>query len=335
MEKINRELLISQLELVHAGISTREVIEQSSCFVFRDGYVYTFNDEIACAQKCCLNIEGAIPHAPLKAILQKLPEEDLKVGVVKGELQIQGARKRVGVRMESDILLPIDSFEQPEEWLPLPENFGDAVRMVGECVSKDQSQFSLTCIHIAPNWIEACDNFQIARMKLKTGFESSILVKRDSLKWISDMEMEEVAETETWIHFRNSNGLVISCRRYEEEYPELTAMLKVKGSEVKLSKGLADAADRASVFSIQDGNDTVIIVELLPGKIRIKGIGTHGRFQEALKSAYKGEPISFQISSDLLISIAKNHNECVISDGRLKIVVGKFEYVTCLGEVSD
>ena len=57
---INRELFLEQLESVQPGLSTREIIEQSSCYVFRGGEVITFNDEIACSQKCDIGIEGAV-----------------------------------------------------------------------------------------------------------------------------------------------------------------------------------------------------------------------------------------------------------------------------------
>jgi len=45
--KINRQEFLDSLEMVKAGLSPREFIEQSSCFAFKEGEVLTFNDESA------------------------------------------------------------------------------------------------------------------------------------------------------------------------------------------------------------------------------------------------------------------------------------------------
>jgi hypothetical protein len=75
MQTVNREQFIKELESVQAGLSVRAATEQSNCFVFSDGVVRTFNDEIACEQKTSLKITGAVIADPLISLLRKLPEE--------------------------------------------------------------------------------------------------------------------------------------------------------------------------------------------------------------------------------------------------------------------
>ena len=48
---IDRAKLLAALELVSPGLSPREILEQSSCVVFRGGRIATFNDEVACSVK--------------------------------------------------------------------------------------------------------------------------------------------------------------------------------------------------------------------------------------------------------------------------------------------
>ena len=45
--KINRKDLIKVLKKVQPGLASQEIIEQSGAFVFTDGRVFTYNDEIA------------------------------------------------------------------------------------------------------------------------------------------------------------------------------------------------------------------------------------------------------------------------------------------------
>ncbi len=77
--RVDRKLFLMQLESVMPGLSTREIIEQSSCFIFKDGKVQTYNDEIGCTQNSCLSIRGAVQALPLISILRKLKEKYLEV----------------------------------------------------------------------------------------------------------------------------------------------------------------------------------------------------------------------------------------------------------------
>lgn len=330
MNNVNRETLLHQLESVQPGLSSREIIEQSSCFVFKDGNVITYNDEVACTHKSALEVTGAVQAGPLVSILRKLPDDDLSISVDGGELVIEGKRRRAALRLEAEVLLPVDKVEKPGKWRALGEDFLEAINLVQHCASKDESQFQLTCIHLHPDHIEACDNFQVTRVRFKTGVAKATLVRRDSIKHIVTLGMTEFSESETWIHFRNPGGLVLSCRRYMESFPDTTPILSFKGHPITLPKGLGDAADRASVFSGEAAEDNQVLVELRTGKLRVKGIGASGSFQEIKKLKYDGPALAFQIAPELLIELTKKHNDAEITEGRLRVDGGKWSYVTCL-----
>jgi DNA polymerase III sliding clamp (beta) subunit (PCNA family) len=332
---INREELLQQLMSVQPGLSRREIIEQSSCFVFSGGMVMTYNDEIACTQKCSLNIEGAVQATPLLAILGKLPEDELEVETTDGELILKGKKRRAGIRREKEVALPIASVDKPTKWLELPADFLEAVTLVQHSASKDESRFQLTCIHIHPKYIEACDNYQITRYKMATGVAESTLVRSESLKHVPTLGMTEFCETESWLHFRNPNGLVLSCRRYKEDFPNLKDLLNFNGHKITLPKGLADAADKAKVFTNETSDDSQVLVELRTGKLRVKGVGGGGWYQEVKKLAYDGPDMSFMIAPDLLIEITTRHNDAEIAEGRLKVDGGKWRYVTSLGSPAE
>lgn len=335
MQTVNRETLLNQLESVQSGLSARELVEQSSCYVFKDGIVMTYNDEIACHQKCSLKLTGAVQAAQFKDLLHKLKEDNIQVEAKATELMIKGKGRRAGIRMEADVLLPIDSVERPEKWKDLNEDFLEAVKLVQSCASSDDSEFALICIHIHPEWVEACDNFQITRVPMKTGVKASTLVKRDALKHVVALDMTEFCETESWMHFRNPSGLVLSCRRYVEDYPNLGPLLDVKGTKATLPRGLGDAADKASVFSADTSDDNQVRIELRPGKLRIRGQGASGWYQEQKKINYKGPALAFLIAPELLIEITKKHNDCLISSTALMVDSGRFQYVSCLGAIEE
>jgi DNA polymerase III sliding clamp (beta) subunit (PCNA family) len=326
---IRRDLLKS-LESVAPGLSKKEVIEQSSCFVFKGGQVITFNDEVACSTSCNLDVEGAVVADPLLSLLGKLQEDELEVDAVDGELVVKGKRRKAGIRLESEISLPVDGIETPEKWKKLPAEFLEAVGVVQNCVSQDQSQFVLTCVHLHPEQVEACDNFQLIRFPIKTGLTKPTLVRGTALSGIASMEVKEFSETENWLHFRGPSGVILSCRRYMDKYPDIGPLLECKGEKVKLPKGLDGVIDKAKVFSEGDGN---VVVELRSGKTRITGRGVNGWYSEVMDTEYAGEDTRFAISPKLLLEITKQTEVMTVAEGRIKIDSGKFTFVVCTGEV--
>jgi len=335
--RINREDLLKNLEVVTSGLSSRAIIEQSTCFVFSKGVVMTFNDDVACRFKTKLKITGAVQSAPLLAILRKMKEEEVDVNTTTdedAEITIASGKRRLAtIKMEQEILLPIESVETPKKWRELPTDFIIAIDKVKDCAGRDETKFSLVCVHITPKWVEACDSYQVARYRIKTGLEESILIRKDALTHIVNLDMTEFSETESWIHFRNPVGLVISCRRYIEEYhsKELTAVLKKTGEPTVLPKGLQEAADKAEIFSAENPDDNQVTIKLKANKLRITGTGVNGAYTEIAKIKYNGEPREFRISPKTLVQILNKNVKCEIGDGILKITDGRFTYVSCLG----
>lgn len=332
--EVNREVLLQQLESVLPGVSKRDIIEQSSCFVFNEGRVITYNDEITCTTACVLPFKGAVSANPLVEILRKLKEETIDIEPGE-ELVIRGKKRSVGIRMEQEISLPLDHLETPTKWKKLPEEFTEAVTYVKDCASSDQQTAILTCIHIRPDALEASDNYQIARFGLTMPIKNPVLVKQESLRYMTSLDMVQFSETANWIHFRNGSKVILSCRRYEETFPDIQKHLQFEGSRVVLPKSLAEAVERARVFSAETSDDEQIRVSIRPGKFRIRGEGTSGWYSEWTKTEYKGPALSFLISPELLTKLVGRTNECEVGESRLRVKQGKFVYVTALGQETE
>lgn len=334
MRRINRIELMRSLQMVEPGLAQRkELVEQSKCFVFKDGEVITFNDEIACRSQTKLKLTGAVPAKPLLALLNKLAVDEVDIELKGDELSVGKGRQQAFFRLEKEITLPIDSAEKPgTKWLPIHDRFAEAVDLVQECAGRDESKFAFTCVHLTPKWIEATDDNQLTRFKLKTGVRENCLIRRDSIKHVTGIEVVEFNETDTWIHFRNSDGLVMSCRRYLEEYPELDSIIDFNGTAATLPKKLGKAAEIAEVFTSESENKEVR-VDMRAGKARIMGVGSSGYYREISDIDYTGPNICFMISPKLLKELTSKYNDCEISDEKMKIQGDKWVYVASLGVV--
>lgn len=338
--KIKRETFLKDLHMVRAGLSPREFIEQSSCFVFDDGDVMTFNDEVACRKEVGINITGAIAATSLMAILEKMNDEFLMVQENDaGEVEFVGKRKGFGVVKDAEIFLPVDKVDKPGKWIKLTPKFTEGVKLAHHCASSDESKFLMTCIHLHPDFIEACDNLQILRYEVKTGLEKSVLVRASSLGHIADLAMDQMSLTGSWVHFTNQSGLVFSCRRYIEDYPTLDKHIDFEGHSITIPKGLKDASDRAAVFAMDKAGDPLVTVKLKEGMLRIIGQGLSGWYREAKSIAYNGPPMQFLIAPELLKHISEKYSEAEIREdknrSRLKVTGSDWEYVTVLGKYRE
>lgn len=330
---VKRKELLQKLESVANGLSPRDILEQSSCFIFKGGEVITYNDEVACRAKTDLKITGAITAAKLIELLRRLVEEDLEVEQEDGELVLVGKKRQAGIKMDKEILLAVDKIEKPAKWNRLSEDFTDAVKVVIQCAGHDESMFASTCVHLHPKFLEASDNYKMARYKIKTGFAHRALVRGSAIQAITQLGMTEFNESETWLHFRNPGGLIVSCKRYADvdEFPDLNPWLTAKGEPSVLPKGLPEALSRAHIFSVDNTEDeSHVSVELKPGKVRIRGEGASGWYSETKKLKYNGRPMKFYIAPKLFMDLLKQSTECEISEQTIKIDSGKFIYVASL-----
>jgi DNA polymerase III sliding clamp (beta) subunit (PCNA family) len=333
--RVDRELLLQKLESVDAGLALKEVVEQSSCFVFCGGNVVTFSGEVSVRAECFMgkDIEGAVSAKHLKELLSRLRDDDIDIDIKDGKMKIRSKTGKGFILFEKEVALPVDQIEEPGEWTDLDPEFCDAVALVQKCAAKDDNNYRLTCVHITPHFVEACDNYQVARYAIETGLTEKSMIKKESIKHVVALGMTEVSETETWLHFRNPNGLVLSCRRWTDEYDNLDPVLENKqGDPITLPGGLAETININQVFSDDNGEDEVVRVRIKKGMMEIRGESAQGVWDERKKVKYTGKPLAFCIAPGLLAEISEETHECTIGATSLRIDNGKFEYVTCLEE---
>ena len=102
-----------------------------------------------------------------------------------------------------------------------------------------------------------------------------------------------------------------------------------------LPGGLAEAVEKAEVFSADNSYNNVVVIELRKDEMRLKGVGAMGWFEEKKQIRWRGDDISFYMAPKLLTELTEKTNDCIIAPGRLKVDSGKFTYMICLGSVNN
>jgi len=339
--RVEREKLLKCLASVDVGLSAQDVIQQSSCYVFTKGRLWTFNDEVACS--CVLpdalsQFECAVPAAEFRMLLSKLTDTvlDVSLGEKDDGKQIilkgggKSKRRRAGIYAQAEILLPISDIPTPKEWLNIPKGLPDAIAAVEQCASRDDRLFVLTCIHLRPKCIETTDNFQAIQYAIKTGLPESVLVKRSVLSRVIMLDFEQWTADDSWLHFR-SQKLTASCRRWQEKFPNISELMKVRGTEAVLPQGVVEAATKAEVFLDDKKEDMAgVCIDISPGQLRLLAEGNAGWYEERQKSEYDGRPMKFRVAPHLLREICSRSDRCVVGDDRLFVKGDHFRYISCL-----
>lgn len=331
-----KEEFLAVLQAAEAGLSRNEKLEQSTCFVMRNGYVHTFNEEVAVRAKSGLPKEftGAVQAGTLLAFLKKTPAQKLTVTPGKGTLLVTaGGDEGSKFRYAEKIQLPIESVEAPvkDAWSKLPPNFGEAVSVVQECVGKDESKTAMSCVHLTPAHVEAFEKFQATRYAIKLPFDAPFLVKPKGLKHVTALDCTRVQAGDEWVHFRNDAGVQISCRRYDEEFPDLGPALSMAGGlTFELPDGLDAVISRAEDFSKENADENHLLVVLEDGLMKVEAIGMTAHYWKDMSVKYSGDPLAFLIAPKMLAEVVKRSNKVRINNEKLRVKGPGWQYVTSL-----
>lgn len=354
---VNREHLLSALDFAKGGLAQREIIQQSTCFIFKDGLIQTYNEKTCCRIPSPLgsNLTAAIPSAPLLEILGELPEEELQVSLKNNQLQLKGRGRVAKINIEARIYLDVDSIEQPlegakgEGWTPLHDDFCEAISIVQQCAMFKGGEAALSCIHIHPQWVEACDLARVCfcRFALSTLFPESVLIRRESVQNLGNMGASRFAITNGWVHFEGPRGAVLSCRRYTDvvDFPDLSPNVQIVGQPLEFSKSLPDELKRAQIFASPDGEDNnflrIDVYQTLNGKdggkkgeMRLEGKGPAGSYTCRKGAGYQGEDMTFYIPPQMLLDILKKEEaKFSVTPKFLVAKTEKYHYVAGLAQM--
>jgi len=330
-----QDLLIA-LETVKPGLASKEMIEQSTSFAFINSKVVTYNDEISLSHPIGnLEIEGAIQAEELYKLLNRLKKDEIEVEIKGSELLLQSGNTKAGLTLQQEIKLPLEEIGEQGKWETLPEGFLPHVRRAMASCSRDMSRPVLTCVHISKEGvIEGSDGFQITRCQLEEEMPvKTFLLPASAAVEVTKLKPTKIAEGDSWIHFQAKEETILSCRIFEDTFPNTKEFMKVEGVEIILPKQIDEILDRAAVFAKRDHFlDESVTLTIGEKCVMVESKSDAGWFKESARMRYNDSPINFSITPYLLRDILKETNVCVVCENRLKFEGTGWGYITTLRE---
>ena len=331
--KVNREEMLKIFKVARIGTTAKELIEQSDSFIFKEGHIYTFNDEIMVKGPCPLGFDAAVPAGDFENILTKIPDEEIDITLEKEEVIIKGKRKKAGITCLLDIRLPFNTVPKPTDWKKLPQEIEGVLQQAARTCGKDMTQPLSALVHVTPKRIEASDNFRIFRQDIPTGFPGEILLPASSIGTLSNLTLRKVSMGKGWVHFRTRGRQIISIRCNHSKYhkkEDVDRILELKkGKKIILPENLDKIIQRTEVMS-DSGYDSQIQVLIKEGKLVVTSRKASGWYEEKKKIDYVGNKIEFFINPNFLVEILQRTKEVKIGDGKLKIQIENIQFVVAL-----
>ncbi len=334
MTKIKTEDLREALSIVKPGLANKEIIEQSTSFAFIDGTVATYNDEISISCPVPgVKFTGAAKAEELYQLLNRVKKDEIELEITDTEIKLRSGRGKASLTLKEKILLPLEEIGEITDWEKLPKDFIDHLSFVVHACSNDMSRPTLTGVHITSEGaLEATDSFRIARsvMSEKLPIENFVLPANSAAEVIR-LRPTEISVSESWAHFRTEGNAIISCRIYNDKFPDVTKHMKVKGAQIILPKTIKDIIDRASVFSKRDHFlDEKLLVTIAENRITIKSESDTGKYEEQANLKYDKDPLSFLITPYILQNIIMRTQKCIVGQDKIRFEDSGWEYICML-----
>lgn len=327
------------LEIVKPGLAASVAeIEQVTSFAFTKKSVTTYNNEICITHPLSdLDMQGAIEAELLYKFITKIKTEQIQLSINDTEVNMKAGRIKAAFSIDPEIKLPLDDEDlvNKGKWKSLPNNFIEAVSMAKGCVSKDMIKPKLNCVHVnKQGFIESTDGFRILHYNLEDKIPiNTSLIPESSIASVIRIKPTKVAKGKEWLHFKNDEGTVISCRVVDDEFPDTENFLKEgkKGVKVSFPKELINSLDTAEIFA----ENFLVKITIKGNKLTVNSGGSIASYKERLKLETKAVPFAFMITPYLLKDILKQIQFCTIYDDRLIFKGDYFIYMTELIIVED
>lgn len=339
MSIISKEKLINSLLCVRPGLANKELIEQSTSFVFKLNRVWTYNDMIAVSCPVDLQgIEGVVLAEQFYDLVTKINDREIDI-VMEGEVLCVRGSKFFSkfTTKQGEVSLPLLNVDiNSSLWTYLPKEFVHALKFCLFSVSNDLTRLALTCLHLEKAEIESCDNYRLTKFFLSGDnfvFPCGIALPLVSAKELIKYSPVAFLVEEGWIHFKLENSAVFSCRVYEVEYPSTDFILEMESGEpIVFPSNMVEILSRAGALAEVDlTGERVVSIEIQNGEIKVTSQGPVGQYEEKSRIRVSGH-YKFECNLQFLQEILNHLRTAEVAKGgsKLKFTGDSFVHVMAL-----
>jgi len=321
--EIQKTELQKAINSLKPGLAKKEIIEQSSYIIFDKDKLRTYNDEISITIPFKSDIKGAVIAEDLIKYLNSIKINNLDITIDNGYIRFNSKKSKAGIVFVPEIKISFDEIQINKNWEFLPKDFISAVKSSLSSVSVDFTRQVLTYIHCTDRFAESSDRKRLTRFTYNEPSKKAFdfLLPGKAAVVVTKYNPNKFMICNSWIHFKNKDGLIFSCRTTGLTFPNTEPILKCeKKKGFKLQLDISDIIKEVSIFAKDDyGATTTIMVHVFKNTLKLRAENKKG-FAEHFKTLkYKGDEIKFFINPDFFESLCSKGSNVYIDD--LKVVI--------------
>jgi hypothetical protein len=291
--------MLAVLDKARPGITPKDQMEQGSSFIFADGRVHTFNDNIAVSVPFDFDFDDcAVPSKPILGLLRKMNNKEVNLEIKEGHLIVKAGRSRSKIKIEKEIVLNYGKYAEVEgKFKKFPvtkELLKKAFDAVGPTVCTDTAFRHLCGIHLLSRngaiWAESGRKVQYTTYRVveESKAKLDLNIPIDSYKALMRLGAKKYCKESGRIHFQCEGDVKFSAWYTAEGYPviPIDAWRKEakKATKITFPKNIHETLDRTYDFSIDNiDHDAFISIAVKDGVAIIKAVGNMGEITEKCK----------------------------------------------------
>lgn len=328
--------LIEAIEKVKiAMISGSTFLQDSNNLIFKNDRIAAFGLDSAISIPFQFPFEASVPADEFLKYLKKVKGDEIDIEYKDGELTIvSGNGKSSAAFMTNDSVrnLPDLGIKDVQDWVSLPNNFCDALKLVHFSVSNDTSKGIYNCAFVDKTGIAGTDEFRLTHIAFNETYNGpTFFIPKKIAKHVSAMDWVKVGKAGGWVHLMTEEGVVASIRGLEGAFRQYEDKLKLTGTSVYLPTELQDALNRISELCEKDSfGFKKVFVTLFDGEASCKVDGQRKRGEEKVFLEYTGERVSFSANVDFLIDALKEGKDCIVGEKMIMISGDGFRHIVVL-----
>lgn len=255
---LNRGKLLDAMKRCLPGIDQAALLlEGADTFIFKDGKIYTFNDNISVAVsfESPEPLVGAIKAKELYELTSRFTSEEITLVPDDTSWKITAGRATATLAlMEAKTIDRIKGILTKDAFEPLPAPFQEAIKTC----QFSGNRSSLSGIFVVDNFMMATDEIRVNLFEFSQELKT-FWIGDPAAKELSTLPgLKEYSLTPSWVHFKTESGTIFSCKRLIDAkfpYGKLKSIVSQNQKEdgdffAKLPKGLLDSMARASALAM-------------------------------------------------------------------------------------
>ena len=293
--KVNRIEFLTALKQVMPGIEFDSVLlEGSDSFIFHDGYIHTYNDNISVSipfpitDKNNMNVSGAIKAKDFYNLLNRYSGDSIHL-IPKKDKWILKSENAIAelTLLENTLIDKVKSLINKDKFYSIPEKFIEGISI---CLFSSNKSV-LAGIYVEDNIITSTDEIRINWYDIKDSVEASFWISDEASKELVKLNnLKSISISDSWVHFKTDDKTIFSCKRLNQEnYPikmikELVERNQKEKTDIsnKLPEGLMAAINRAAALSTNIESFDTIKLTFSNENIEVYSERTSGKYTETV-----------------------------------------------------